>query len=698
MIRPCPKNQFLEKTKEISNYLSVRKKVKVITNVDRLLNVIRIYFELLLCFKQIDLGNFIVGIDGRKYRTVFGGHNKNGEPVELGLDEVGASLIRDIIGDFKLTLTNETFSKYINLANEIISSENIDVLFRIFLLNAEGQAFNNQWLYLLFDQDEEFAIKSIELRKDFIFKFLIKNSLTQKTSEIIVQSSIYDSYEFLVKAAVKTFIANNHFDKIFTFLYQELSNFDSISEDIELDDNRIVNFLLRQLLANNNLFLIEKKDTINRYFEDYSEFLTDENLEHFKSDLNTSLENFELTNTTIELVNPNFENVDQNSITTEISFTLPGFKIDEEKTVAVDDRNTINASNVSNLFKDPVYIFLDSTELSIGPFPLTIFSDSIGNTNNSIRITLKIKGFYHPDFNVIEDKLQPIVFNEAERQQGRNYPHKEYILNLLRKLKKERDSDFPFAINLEDISSELISNYYVAYYDSSGKRIYHKIHTITNFSTYVNAKERFLTYLSNLQLDAEIDDIHDLVFNTEIDNTRSFNDFIKRLLAITVKKPIELLGNHIYLWNNGEPVNEVKAQPLILNSMKPITEVKGIQMSREVYAANGSLDFHCSYTTSKGKLLKTCIELKRAQHPDIAHGISYQLPQYIKAEGQGYGVFLVLWFKGAHFNTPLKYESSHKLDVELKKHIPRGFRIEIVIIDCSEKDSPSKVKKRVLPD
>jgi hypothetical protein len=117
----------------------------------------------------------------------------------------------------------------------------------------------------------------------------------------------------------------------------------------------------------------------------------------------------------------------------------------------------------------------------------------------------------------------------------------------------------------------------------------------------------------------------------------------------------------------------------------------GVQISREVIAANGSLDFHCSYTKDD-KLMKVCIEMKNAHHEQLLHGLTKQLPAYLDGEATQDGIFLVLWYKGDRFARPTGFTTSDELFKHLETNIPSKYRIRIMIIDCAEKTWPSWLK------
>ena len=697
MIRPCKTKHFLRNFEELNNFLSIP--IGEISKINRntLINIIRVYFESLLCYNRIHIGNHRVTINRETFIIESKGTD-NGIKSIKGFDELAEILLRKVIKALSINIDIRPFTDLILLCNEIIETTNISVDHKIHLLSNEGEMFGQQWQYLLFELEEDLAIKSIDRRKDFVIKILTNENkyLGKKSSPDEIEKkldSLYTSYGGLVRTAIRVFIYHNHFEQIFKYIYHEFELFHNIPEDIEIDDNKIISILLRHLISNNKLFLVEDNETIEQYYQDNYELLSGENKKAFKSDLEFELKDIELQNSSVELAEPSFDGIDQNEITTTITFTISGYDLREETQIQLKENVSLELKRITNLFDDPIFSFLDSLDIAINSFPFSVFSDVIGNTNNSIRISFVVSDFYHPDFNIVKNGIEKIDLSEHDAKIGRTYyPHKEYIVELLRGLKKAKGSLFPFEIELDKINIDLISNFYVSYHDSKSRRLYNKIFTITNLDSYFKVKERFLTKVSELNLNDESQDIRSLIFETEIINARLLNEFVIKLIQLVVKKSIELRGVNKNLWKESLPVKETEAQPIIFNLLKSIGEIKGIQVSREIEAANGSLDFHCSYTYN-GKLLKTCVELKNAYHPEIIHGINSQLPKYIHDEGNRYGIFLVLWYKDKIFKKPSKFDRIQEFKEELIKHIPKRLTINVEIIDCTIKLPPSKKEK-----
>ena len=211
--------------------------------------------------------------------------------------------------------------------------------------------------------------------------------------------------------------------------------------------------------------------------------------------------------------------------------------------------------------------------------------------------------------------------------------------------------------------------------------------------SYLKVKRRYLERISELNLSDEFLDIRELLFGTDIVAAGTLREFVSRAIDLTVKKSIELRGLHKFLWKGGgleEPLNETDIQPMIKTHLQPILEAKGIQISRETVAANGSLDYLCTYTRD-GSLFKVGIEFKKAHHDKLLDGMAVQLPEYLKDEGTRHGIFLVLWFKCDKFRHPGKYETIPELIKDLEANIPKEYQMKIIVIDGTKRLSPSKM-------
>jgi len=432
---------------------------------------------------------------------------------------------------------------------------------------------------------------------------------------------------------------------------------------------------------------------IREIVEQYENYIQESNKQLIQDGLEFNPEDFEIGDMKLRLFEPDFKSYDvDNEIDTILHFVVPlRAKIDRQQLV-LDDGTEFYFQTIDTLYQDPIFSFLDELDMNINGMQITFFSDSIGNLQTSTLITIKLPYFYHPHFELVDDKFVEKDFSlEAAKRGGKYYPHKDLIVEKL------HDAyilpDFPLEIEQGKITSNFISNYMIAYFSKSGKNIHHEVFTITNIDSYFKAKNRYIEDLNKFYMEDELIDIRKFIEETRITNSRNFLDFCYKFLELTIKKAVEFGGLHSAFWKDSSgvelPVREPKAQPIIFNIIKDLAEMKGIQISREVEAADGSLDFYFSYNTGT-ELMKVCVELKNAHHNALEHGIESQLPLYIKGVGKKEGIFLVLWYKNDIFDKPKKYDSVTELESFLLTQVPPKFKIIPLIIDCTKKVSPSR--------
>ncbi|NOQ48771.1 MAG: hypothetical protein GQ576_06525, partial [Methanococcoides sp.] len=84
-------------------------------------------------------------------------------------------------------------------------------------------------------------------------------------------------------------------------------------------------------------------------------------------------------------------------------------------------------------------------------------------------------------------------------------------------------------------------------------------------------------------------------------------------------------------------------------------------------------------------------------HEKLEHGLTNQLPLYLKASPSKSGIFLVMWFKdeqGKYFNKPInksKLDMLKYLEEKVEEINEVGdFKIESILIDASKKPSASQ--------
>ena len=454
--------------------------------------------------------------------------------------------------------------------------------------------------------------------------------------------------------------------------------------------NVIVNNLLKVLIINNTLFQFQKKEEIQEIIQEYKLYIKDEEIENLKKMIDFDIDKYNIENElSMFSYHPKFIDTlinKKDEMKTRISFLIP-FKLNTEYVEFIIDDCKFEFLLLTNLYSDPAYFYLDEENSIFGGIPATIISDAIGNVNNSSIVYITFNKYEALDFTIENNEIVARNFEiESAKRGGKYYPFKDIIIENLYKA----FNTLPFQLEKKNITSDLISNFKVECLNNNNKSIYFRHYFLTNQDSFIKLKNRFFTKVNSLYLNDDFTKIKELLMNSEILNNKNFLDFCYKLLELTIKKSIEFSGLHKALWdgNDNTPVKESKAQAIIYNQIKDIAEIKGIRVSREVFASDGSVDFHFHYTKDNSSL-NICIELKNAHHDNIEHGIKSQLPLYIKDVGHKEGIYLVLWYKTNEFNQPNRFNTINELEQYLLQNIPKNFNIKPLIIDCTNKASPS---------
>ena len=146
------------------------------------------------------------------------------------------------------------------------------------------------------------------------------------------------------------------------------------------------------------------------------------------------------------------------------------------------------------------------------------------------------------------------------------------------------------------------------------------------------------------------------------------------------------------------PKKETKIQPTLDVFFKHRLDILGIHVSRETDEGIGSLDFKFMFTTENRIPLLICAEFKLAHNPKLKHGITKQLPSYLRANNSTSGIFFVMWFKDEDekfFDKPININKLQMIEfIEVTtKGIEDAERIDIesFLIDASKKPSASNL-------
>lgn len=596
--------------------------------------------------------------------------------------------IGKLFNEFKSCSSIKTTSHLINISNSFLNSKGIKLFHKINVIDAENSLLKDIIERFLEEGDEntvrDFLIVRIKIILNTIYTFEDKIKGDPHFNQD--KNILYPLLNLYIGYNINFHIYRNQIFQIFNLL----------KEEFELnEDKKIKKIFLEQLISLNSRFLLEPKSNLLEILEDSTLFF-DEELAFQKMLIESKLPNLSIHGLKFSKGKITREIVEKYRIFTIIRFSLP-FKTRGEKNgiVRLNDKITLEFKSISNKFTDPLYrIYKD---LIIGGLSWNFFSDTFYSDKEELStIAFIIEDFYHPDFKFNEKGIVDIDFSDKKALTGRDYyPHKEFIIKTF--LENSESLLNLFEIEKKDITINLFSNYIVDYLNLNANIIVNrKLYSITNPDSFSKASDKFIERLNKLNLSDYFIPIQELVNNTSLVTDRSLSLLIQKLIEIILKGNIELHSNYKYFWrSDGKgkniPQKEPYMQPLIANQLRTICDYMGIQLSREIESANGAIDFHCSFTHN-GKLLKVCIELKNAHSPNYELGLTKQLPEYLKSERTRSGIYVILWYKGNEFSKPEKFDKPEDLRKYLQGKRPKGYKTDVLVIDCSKPIVPSKRK------
>lgn len=136
-----------------------------------------------------------------------------------------------------------------------------------------------------------------------------------------------------------------------------------------------------------------------------------------------------------------------------------------------------------------------------------------------------------------------------------------------------------------------------------------------------------------------------------------------------------------------EPKREPQSFGGILGLLQDDAVIKGYTVVPEGGASSGRLDAHVIASLEEGQQVKIAIEGKNAHSRNLEHGLTEQLPEYMRAIDADYGLYLALWYKCEVFDQPK--QSWTDLGIKLMKMRPFE-NIHTDLIKLSLPQSPSE--------
>jgi len=197
-----------------------------------------------------------------------------------------------------------------------------------------------------------------------------------------------------------------------------------------------------------------------------------------------------------------------------------------------------------------------------------------------------------------------------------------------------------------------------------------KISSLVSKNAYKNAVEEY--YLKNYnkpEISNSIKEVHDSFITKELTNERDLFDVVNKIIEKVLihhiddrrwiepfwdgERKIKMNGNEHLIPRT--PKKEPKIQPTLHVILDMALRPFGIHVLRESNEGIGLLDFSFLYTNKDNIPISIGVEFKLAHHTEIKHGITKQLPSYLKSIRSKHGSFVVMWFKDeVYFKKPKK--------------------------------------------
>ncbi|MDQ1254587.1 MAG: RNA-directed polymerase [Euryarchaeota archaeon] len=233
-----------------------------------------------------------------------------------------------------------------------------------------------------------------------------------------------------------------------------------------------------------------------------------------------------------------------------------------------------------------------------------------------------------------------------------------------------------------------------------------RVSTFASENAFKNAINYFLGFNGNNYIAEIVEKRSHLDIYPDI---QTENDLLEFIVYNTENNIIHYIENQHLIpafWNHRDeeipsdiPKRETDIQPtLYLLLQLSLLSSGGIQVVRETDEGVGKLDFKFLYTTRDRKPLCICLEFKLAHNTRIEHGVTRQLPAYMKANKSISGIFAIMWFKDEDcivFKEPENRTKTEMFEFIKEKsketNENKGLNIKTLFIDASIRKSASKI-------
>lgn len=159
------------------------------------------------------------------------------------------------------------------------------------------------------------------------------------------------------------------------------------------------------------------------------------------------------------------------------------------------------------------------------------------------------------------------------------------------------------------------------------------------------------------------------------------------------EEDIRRFGGERFVWGKqgdpNRPLDEPEISRYVASFLASYGAARNFDVSCESTAGGGNIDFWIVASVADAGLAKVAIEAKKADHANLAHGFSTQLPVYMSRLRAQHGVFLVYWLKSPDYQHPNQH-SYPELEIEVLHPLPRVPGVRSIGIDLSRGPSPSR--------
>lgn len=379
----------------------------------------------------------------------------------------------------------------------------------------------------------------------------------------------------------------------------------------------------------------------------------------------------------------------------------------------INNRETkieVQISKINNKDQDPIFYYVDKVpsivyfEHEKMTLPPEMYTDNKGEYPYYcavIHFPFCLAGWFDQNN---PNGTKQIDYERAQITGGYKHKSKIEALSVLNKLFSRERYDSKLLV-YEDVTL-----FIELYFSKKRSRpMFQRVNIFTSNDAYKNSIKHFFGSTGERH-------IRELIKKRNIPNIKTENDLSDYILYVINDLIVHEVENRNWtdaFWNGkrkwkkadgesisipAEPKSETEIQSTLHVLFRLLLDSLGIQVDREVGVGKGNIDFKFTYATNRENIVNTHLEFKLAHHPRIKHGLTKQLPAYLKAERSTCGIFAIMWFKdekGKFFKEPADRTKEGMLEFieKTSKEVSEreGLNIKTAFVDASIKQTASNL-------